>query len=362
MKRAARRRNSRAFTASALLALAMVACAGDDQPTAAGAGAARPTGASGSSASSGGSTGAVDASGREAGASTALRLTFSPEAITPEADPGLDEMGYLQIQVFDTPNPPAGDAASTIALHEEVTPSDFQTGGLISLAELPTPTVAIPGSLSVVYVRALFVDNALTAARRVGVLPVTWGTWFGGVDVSKGFTQTATLTPVPITPGQTTVHDVPLVAMRRVAVTVTASARPAGDGEGSLSVAATRVEMLPPRVQVYGYGIEPCVDLKSGPRTIDVDVVGSGTFFVAGFFDDLGIQTPGKMPPGTMLSVRDVHLSAGTGTFDRLVLAPGQYSSALSIDLGFVVPLPRDAGAPGPNSCRDLGYGRDGGP
>jgi hypothetical protein len=63
-----------------------------------------------------------------------------------------------------------------------------------------------------------------------------------------------------------------------------------------------------------------------------------------------------------MLSVQDVDLAAGTGTFDQLTLGAEQYSSALSIDLGFVVPLPGDAGAPGPNSCLDLGFIGDGGP
>jgi hypothetical protein len=282
-----------------------------------------------------------------------LRLTFSPEAIEPESDPGLDEVGFFTLQVFDTPNPPPGDAASKAALYEAVTPLDSP----IALSNLPTPTIVLRNPPSTVYVRALFFDNVASGAGGI-----SWGTWFGGVDVSNGFTQNAALTPVPLTRDETTMHDVPLMALRRVTVTVTTSAALVGDGEGSLSVAASRVEVLPPRASTYGYGIKPCVDLKTGPQTVDMQVVGSGTFFVAGFFDDLGIQTPGEMPPGTMLSVRDVHLDTGAATFDRITLAPGQYSGALSIDLGFVTPLPGNTATPGPNSCRDLGLTGDAGP
>jgi hypothetical protein len=175
------------------------------------------------------------------------------------------------------------------------------------------------------------------------------------MDLSNGFSRTSTLMPVHLD-GHGTTRDVPLVAMRRVAVTVTSSATTLGDGEGSLSVTFSRVEQLPPEAATYGYGIDPCVDLKRGPATIDVAVVGSGQFYVAGFFDDLGIQTPGRTPPGTLLSVRDPDLDTGTGRFDRMTLAPEQYSGDVAIDLGYVVPLPVDAGVPGPNSCRDLGY------
>jgi hypothetical protein len=120
--------------------------------------------------------------------------------------------------------------------------------------------------------------------------------------------------------------------------------------------------VLPPRAPTFGYGIVPCVDLHSGTQHVDIAVVGSGDFYVAGFFDDLGIKTPGAMPPGTMISVRDVDLATYSGTFDRLTLAPRQYSGTVTMDLGYVVPLPQGAGPFGPNSCRDLGYLVDAGP
>lgn len=296
---------------------------------------------------------ATDAAQLDPAHSKALTLRFAPEEIAPESDPGLDQLGFFQLQVFARPDPPSGAAASAFALHEEVLPHDFESGGRIALSEIPTLTVRVPDSFPAVFVRALFLDHASPAALSARGLD--WGTWFGGVDASNGFVQNAELTPVPLDASPATDHVVPLFALRRVEVTVTTSARLVGDGEGALSVAASRVEALPPRAATFGYGIKPCVDLKRGPVVIDIGVLGSGMFFIAGFFDDLGITTPGQIPPGTLLSARDVNYDTGSATLDPLVLRADQYSAALSIDLGLVTPLPGNA-APGPNSCHDLGF------
>src|SRR5215471_18376877 len=53
-----------------------------------------------------------------------LFLTFSPESIQVEADPGLDGRGRFLLQIFDTPAPAAGAAA----LHEETLPRGWQSG------------------------------------------------------------------------------------------------------------------------------------------------------------------------------------------------------------------------------------------
>jgi hypothetical protein len=277
-----------------------------------------------------------------------LILTFSPESIDVETDPALDGRGRFSLQLFDTPAPAAGAAP----LYAETLPRAWQSGEELAVSALPAVAVVLPRPIDVVYVRALFFDGPIPRAGAGSLGP---GTWLGGTDLSNGFSRTSTMTPVHLLRRGMT-YAVPLVAMRRVAVTVTSSVTPLGDGEGSLSVTFSRVAALPPAAATYGYGIEPCVDLKRGPATIDVAVVGSGEFYVAGFFDDLGIQTPGRTPPGTLLSVRDPDVVAGTGEFDRTTLAPAQYSGEITIDLGYVVPLPVDAGVPGPNSCRDLGY------
>jgi hypothetical protein len=325
-------------------------------------------GAGGSGESPIDSSGSIDGARRDAGGAgaleagidgcqapegaTALCLTFSPESITAEASPGLDQRGYLTLQVFDTPAPPGGAVTSATALYDRTFPADFETGGEVALADLPERTVVFSDAPPTVYVRALFFDHG--GVDEYGGL--RWGTWLGGLDLARGIVEDTGLFPVRLTPGQVTTHAVPLTAMRRLSVTVTTSATPVGDGEGALSVVASRVEGLPPQAPTHGYGIQPCVDLAEGPQTVEMVLLGSGTFFVTGFFDDLGIETPGEVPPGTLLSLRDFDPSTGDATFDRVTFLEDQYSARLSIDLGFVTDFRGDPSTIGPNSCADLGF------
>jgi hypothetical protein len=275
-----------------------------------------------------------------------LCLTFSPEAVAPESEPGLDARGFLRVDVFDSASPPAGAAASRGLLEQQTFPEDFEHGGEISLAELPNVTVVLADPPAVVYVQSLFFDNGTQ---------FNWGTWFGGMDLGSGLEEQAVLEPVSLARDRVTEHDLPLAALRRLTATVTTSATPLGDGEGALSVFASRVEQLPPAAPTFGYGIDPCVDVTRGAQTVEMFLVGSGTFFVAASFEDLGIETPGGMPPGTMLSVRDVDLDTGTGRFDAVTLEPRQYTAKIGLDLGFVSPFDGDPDLLGPNSCVDLG-------
>lgn len=282
---------------------------------------------------------------------TALCLTFLPERVAPRDEPGLDQRGFLTLEVFDTPSPPAGKARSAAALYRRTVPVDSDSGGEIALTDLPEPTVLLNDGLSEVYLLAQFFDNA----RVSGDVNISWGTWLGGLDLRNGLSEDLSLSPIPLVTGGVTRHQVALTALRRLTVTVTASVAPLGDGEGGLSVVASRLEGLPPRVPTDGYGIDPCVDMTRGPQTVEVGLIGSGSFFVTAFFDDLGIETPGEMPPGTLLSVGDFDPGTARGTYDQVTLADDQYAAELSVDLGTVIDLRGDPTALGPNSCADLG-------
>ena len=118
---------------------------------------------------------------------------------------------------------------------------------------------------------------------------------------------------------------------------------------------ASRVEVLPPAAPTYGYGIDPCVDVTRGPQTVDMLLIGSGTFFVAASFEDLGVETPGAMPPGTLLSIHDVDPLTGKGTFERITVDEKTYSASVLLDLSYVSPFNGDPSVLGPNSCADLG-------
>jgi hypothetical protein len=253
--------------------------------------------------------------------------------------------------VFDRATPPAVDATSSGALFERTFPADFADGGEIALTDLPDAAVVLNGAPELVYVRALFFDHAAQAAAP----RIDWGTWLGGFDLAQGISGISALVPVRVTANEITTHEVELSALRRLTANITTSAKPIGDGEGAISVVASRVEKLPPLAQTFGYGILPCADVTFGPKAIEMFLLGSGRFFVAASFEDLGIETPGEMPPGTMLSLRNVDLATGTATFDEITLRSDQYSASVSLDLGFVSPLTGDPGALGPNSCADLG-------
>jgi hypothetical protein len=205
----------------------------------------------------------------------------------------------------------------------------------------------------VVFVRTLFFDNP--AALDEGGPEVDWGTWLGGFNLANGIAGTSALVPVEITRGQITKHDVPLLALRRLTATVTTSVKPLGDGQGALSAFASRLPVLPPAAPTHGYGIDPCVDVNRGPETVQMFLIGSGTFFVAASFEDLGIETPGSLPPGTLISIRNVDPQTGEGTFDQITLESEKYSAAVLLDLGYMSPFPGDPSAIGPNSCADLG-------
>jgi hypothetical protein len=306
----------------------------------------------GSDAEGGGDGADTDEACPPSPGATTLCLSFRPEVVAPEAEPGLDHNGFLSVQVFDTPVPPGGDTGARVARYDRTFPGDAAAGAELALESLPTPVIAIEDAPAVVYVRALFFDNAGSPSAD-GSSGMTWGTWLGGMDLSRGFVEDPSLTAVPLAVGDVTRHEVPLTAMRRLTVTATTSRAPVGDGQGALSIVASRVEGLPPDVPTAGYGIDPCVDVTRGPQTVDVLVIGSGRFFVTGFFDDLGIETTGQMPPGTMLSTRAS--DAGQSLYDQVTLAPDQYAAQLTIDLG-VISDPADVPAdPGPNSCADLG-------
>jgi hypothetical protein len=317
--------------------------------------------ACGSRGADAGAPGPVAQGCEAAPGATALCLTFSPEPIAPESDPALDTRGFLRVEVFE------GPTASSSVRFRKTYPDDFERGGELSIGELPDVGVVLPAPLPAVFVRALFFDHSqrgpdgqvsgrpASPGLPEGQPKIDWGTWLGGQDLSYGIAGTSSLSPVELAEGETTKHDLPLVALRRVTATVTASVTPLGDGEGALSVFASRVDVLPPAAPTFGYGIDPCIDVNRGPHTVEMFLAGSGAFFVAASFEDLGLETPGKMPPGTLLTLHDFDPDTGAGTFDRITVEAEQYAASVSLDLASISPFPGDPSVLGPNSCADLG-------
>jgi hypothetical protein len=331
----------------------------------AGAGGASQGGAGGASTGGSGQSGAGGTTGTGGAASdagacpapasandTAICFTFSPESIQAESDPTLDKRGVFVVQVFETPNPPKQNAGA-IALFERVLPANSASGGQIALDAL-RPIRAVASFPSTVYVRALFVDNP--GPFTTGELG--YGSWVGGVNFLDGIQKDEPLVAVALQQGQGNVVDVPLVALRKLDVTVHLDATPLGDGQGPLAVVVVNDEDPVTKPPPVGAAVGPCVDVAAGDVHLTGFFVGGGPHWVTGILKDLGGS--GDIPPGALaaLSVNGQAYRLPT----RIDVAPDAYTASATINLTFVSPLPADAGAVPPNSCADLGLGGDAGP
>jgi hypothetical protein len=332
--------------------------AGSGQSGASGSGQAGAVGGGGTGAGGGASTGGASAG--DAGMcpapvdpnNTALCLTFSPENIDAESDPALDKRGVFIVQVFDTPNPPKQNA-SQVALFERLVPTSSSTGGQIALDAL-RPIRAIAAFPATVYVRALFIDNPGPFATG----DLGYGSWVGGVNFLDGIQKDEPLLPVPIQQGQGNAVDVPLVALRRLDVTVHLSATPVGDGQGPLAVVVVNDQDPAKKPPPVGYAATACANVAAGDVHLTGFFVGAGRHWVTGILKDLG--GTGDIPPGSLAALS---VNAQTYRIPAEMNVPASaYSASVTIDLSFVAPMPADAGSVPPNSCADLGIGGDAGP
>lgn len=297
----------------------------------------------GGTAGAGGATPPADCAAPTDANQTALCVTLAPEAVTAQSDPALDEKGVLLVQLFDTPTPPEKDA-SAVALLEHVLPANPGVSE-VSLAAIPVQRLV--GTLPpVVYLRAVFVDNAERLAKDAAL---GWGAWVGGIDVSDGFQDKDPILPVPLDVGKGNAVTLPLVALRKLTVAVHASAKPVGDGQGPLAAVVVNDPDVAKKPPAFGLARAACADV-SKDVTLTGFVVGAGPYWITGALNDLGL--PGDFPPGTLAALT---VSATKITIpQKLVIAAGDYAPSVSIDLDYVAPRPGDAGPVPPNSCADL--------
>lgn len=282
---------------------------------------------------------------------SSLCLSFAPESITLESDPALDGQGTLLVQIFDRPNPPALDSASSALLSQTIT---TEAGSTFSIGSLPEIRL-VETFPSRVFLRVVFADNAARAAPE----EPTFGTWFGGIDFSLGQLVPVLLEPVDLNVGAGNTRTVPLTAFRKLDVTVSASATPVGDGEGPLRVGALGGEDIANIPPVLGQTLVPCADLSGGQAVmVSVPFITDGPLFITGGLNDLGEPAQlNELFPGGLFGLA-ANADGGPPIIpNQLDLPAGAYSAQTSLDLGFVQVLPPDSGAPGPNACSDLGDG-----
>jgi hypothetical protein len=164
--------------------------------------------------------------------------------------------------------------------------------------------------------------------------------------------------PVTLQPGQGNAVDIPLVALRKLDVTVHTSATPIGDGQGPLGVVVVNDSDPAKKPPPVGAATMKCADVTNGDLHLTGFFVGAGKHWVTGLLKDISLA--GDFPPGSLAALSK---SGSTYTIPASFTAPRTaYTASVTIDLSFVVPYPADAGTPPPNSCADLGITGDAGP
>lgn len=272
----------------------------------------------------------------------ALCLVLEPEPISFVAnDPKLDGEGLLIVQVFDKPVP--GNGA---ALDEKLSPPQPPGGAPATkpLAELTAAPIRFESLPTTVYPRAIFVDD-VAGARADALLP---GTWLGGIDVSDGIRDDMPLEKVTLEAGKGTTIKMSLTALRKLTVTVSRTAIPAGNAQGPLTVVALGAQKLDQAAKNFGFGEAACADV-SGAKTASVEgvVVGKGPYWVTGILDDFGLGT--DTPAGGLASINLAGMGLEVPNENRLSYAPDDYAVAISIRLNQVIP--RQGGGADTVSC-----------
>ncbi|HEY6562555.1 MAG TPA: hypothetical protein VI072_35045 [Polyangiaceae bacterium] len=282
-----------------------------------------------------------------AGDATTVILKLKPEDMTFESDSRFDGSGRLVVEVFDTPHPFKSPARAR-ALYEGRFPAAADAGKEVSLRALPEPRLTLHDAPATLYVRVTFFDDAQASASKELLSP---GTWYGGVDLSGGVFENRGLLPLPVTRGAVQTASINLVALRALSVTVTASAKPLGDGEGPMAVVVRSDPDATHNAPLLALGGLQCAKVADMPMTLVVPLIApGGTYYVAGFLNDLGFDS--EIAPGELAAMEIG--DAGTAVFPaKLALAQRDYTPSASIDLSFRLSPPSDGVVP-PNSCADI--------
>ena len=260
------------------------------------------------------------------------------------------------MQVFDTPTP--GD----LGRNNDVTPIAQviyppRPDGSFALEQAMVtelPEFRFDDVPPTAYVRAIFTANLIDT---FSLHQPTWGTWFGGYDLSSGPIESTPLQAVQIPAGTGRSLRMPLNALRRLRVTLTlpSGVAPLDDGEGPAWALAVRTETPREDERVQGGATLPCARVGAGSSPTLEGARRIGTFYLAAGVDDYNLG--GTRPPGGLVSF---NFNAGTYTLPaatRVEVAPNAFTVDHTVPLNFRLPL-ESGGAPAPFSCATVDAGR----
>jgi hypothetical protein len=306
--------------------------------------------ASSAEAAADGSNGSVADSGDAGGTgcapptvstNAAICVTVTPEAIAFLSDPAFDGKGLMTVGVYSSPGGSDDAGLAAVLLPSQDAGVGDAGVALLDLSQ-PVPVVRFEIPATMVYVRAIFIDNPATLSDGGG-LQAGW--WLGGYDLSHGI-DNAPLLPVTLTAGAATNLTIDLVALRKLTLTVTRdpSLAPAGNGEGPLTAVAVNTPALSNDAGTYLYGVGQlaCANV-SGDASASVPgwVYGHGPYWVAATLDDFGVG--GNFPAGGLFSLAIDGGVATVPSIDELSYEAGAYWVNGSATLTYLNPW--DGGA-----------------
>jgi hypothetical protein len=281
---------------------------------------------------------------------SSLCISLNPEAIAFLSDPAFDGKGLLVLQLFSRPHPDddAGDSAVTPPLLLPSQPDGGTADGGFALLDLsqPVPQVRFDGLPTLVYARAVFVDDPTTLGK--GGVQAGW--WLAGLDLANGIDK-APLSPVALTAGQGTSVSLDLIALRKLTVTVARASgiAPAGNGQGPVVTVAIDTDKIGGDAggHLWGAGALACGKVDGiSQAVVQGFVIGKGPYWIVASLDDFGVDA--SFPAGGLSSL----ILDGGGLFvpasDKVMYPANAYQVTATAALTFVSPW---EGGVDPVSC-----------
>jgi hypothetical protein len=181
-----------------------------------------------------------------------------------------------------------------------------------------------------------FVDG-----KQQGGVQAGW--WLGGMDLSKGLKKDIPLNAIDLAKGKGTRHTIPMIAVRRLTVTVTRTVAPIGNAQGPLSITAFGSDIPGANPDIYGTGSLPCgnVAAPGASAVVTAYVIGPGPYWLLPLLDDFGVGPGGSgLPAGALTSIDFTGATPKLPAASKTSYPMDAYTATQTISLTSAIPRP----------------------
>ncbi len=268
------------------------------------------------------------------GTKSALCIDLAPEKIAFQSAPDLDGRGALYVSLYATAlpegTPDAGPATPIATYVVDGDPDGGSPADLRSLGEVRFDGI----DRARVYARVFFVDGKQAEIQA--------GWWFGGMNLSKGLKKDIPLNAIDLVKGKGTRYTIPMVAARRLTVTVTRAIAPIGNAQGPVSVTVFGSDIPGANPDIYGAGALPCANLAApgSSAVVTAYVIGPGPYWLLPLLDDFGVAGGAGLPAGALTAIDFTGPTAKLPASSRTSYAMDAYSATQTLSLTSLIPRP----------------------